>query len=315
MVPIDNIKHLFSPLPTAIAAVIFSCLWFAGRIDSHTPNFTPDQRQKSAVLITGASRGIGKAAALHLSSLGYTVFGNVRSQSSYDKLIASNSERTAAATGKIIPIKFDVAQDQDMGTAVTEIEKTCKESGLDFVGIINNAGINPEGDAIAKSYMEKDAKGPENKLADTATVTRVMETNVVGCFRVTRSFLPILAKEKGRVILIGSYFGTLAGPIGLSHVAYESSKHALEGLADGLRRGLKKEGIRVSLIKPGNIDTDMNPLGDKVSPDEVSKDILAALEAKNPRARYYPGTVKGIPTRLLCAVFGLLPAFVTDKLL
>uniref|UniRef100_A0A7S4ATN8 Uncharacterized protein n=1 Tax=Pseudo-nitzschia australis TaxID=44445 RepID=A0A7S4ATN8_9STRA len=303
---IDNIISLvFSPIMAVTTAVLVSSLWFATGGDHQ---YTPEQRGESAVLITGASRGIGKAMALHLSSLGYTVFGSVRSQSSFDEL-------AGAAKGKIIPLKFDVTEDEDIGVAVTNIEQICKERGLEFVGIINNAGINPEGDRIAKALVEKDAKPLDNILADTATVTRVMNTNVIGCFRVTRAFLPILTKEKGRVILVGSYFGTLAGAIDLPHLAYESSKHALEGLADGLRRGLKKEGIRVSLIKPGNIDTDMNPLGDKISPSVVSLDVLAALEANKPKARYYPGAVKGIPTRLLCAVFGLFPSWITDKLL
>eukprot|EP00536_Pseudo-nitzschia_multiseries_P014340 jgi/Psemu1/214397/e_gw1.688.5.1 len=280
-------------------------------------NYTPDKRRKCAVLITGASRGIGKTVALQLSSLGYTVFGNVRSQSSFDELMARNddAERSTDTAGTIIPLKFDVTDDEGIGAAVTKVNTVCGEAGLDFIGIVNNAAINPEGEDISKSFLDENTKYPDNVLSDSKTVMRVMDTNVIGCFRVTRSFLPLLTKEKGRVILVGSYFGTLAGPLGLPHLAYESSKHALEGLADGLRRGLKDEGIQVSLIKPGNIDTDMNPLGDKVSPQEVSRDILAALEAKKPKARYYPGTVKGIPARILCAIFGLLPSSMTDKLL
>ena len=165
----------------------------------------------------------------------------------------------------------------------------------------------------AKYMLENDGKRPDNILSDSSTVSKVLDTNVVGCFRVTRAFMPILKKEKGRIILIGSYFGSLAGAIGLSHLAYESSKFALEGLADGLRRGLKKEGIRVSLIKPGNIETDMNKSAGEVSADVVSRDVLTALEAKKPKDRYYPGTIKGISSKVLCRVFAILPSWLTDK--
>jgi NAD(P)-dependent dehydrogenase (short-subunit alcohol dehydrogenase family) len=68
----------------------------------------------------------------------------------------------------------------------------------------------------------------------------VLDTNVVGCFRFTRAFLPLLKKGDASIVLIGSYFGSIAGAINLSHLAYESSKFALEGLADGIEEGRYK---------------------------------------------------------------------------
>jgi hypothetical protein len=125
-------------------------------------------------------------------------------------------------------------------------------------------------------------------------------------------------------------FGSLAGAIGLPHVYYEASKHALEGLADGMRRGFQQQQqqkqqqnststsllrpVEVSLIKPGNIQTDMNRYGE-VGPDQVTQVVLHALESNHPRHRYYPGTVKGMSSRFLCTVFDILPTWFTDKLL
>lgn len=317
MLLIDTMKLMLSPLTAALTAVLVS-LWFAGRGDSMaTSYYTPEQRRKCAVLITGASRGIGKSTSVYLSSLGYTVFGSVRSQSSFDELMASNNNNNnneqGTTKGKIIPVKFDVTEDKEIEVAVGTIEKACKENGWDFIGIVNNAGINPEGAILNRLHLEKAGKRPENILSDSETVSKTLDTNVVGCFRVTRAFMPILKKEKGRIVLIGSYFGSIAGAVGLYHLAYESSKFALEGLADGLRRGLKKEGIKVSLIKPGNIETDMNEVAGESSVDVVSRDVLTALEAKNPKARYYPGLVKGIYCKILCRFFALFPSWITDK--
>jgi len=315
-----------SPLSVmgSVLAVAVVALYVQRKKEACRSVVSPEMRKRRAVLITGASRGIGKTIALHLSSLGYTVFGSVRSQSSYDSLIAaSNSnEQDEHYSGKIIPVIFDVTKDDQIQNAVTTIEKACKENDLDFVSIVNNAGINPEGDTYAKVLSESTTGGkksvPDNILSDSELVTNVFDTNVVGCFRVTKAFMPLLQKggKKGdsSIVLVGSFFGSIAGALNLSHLAYESSKFALEGLADGLRRGLsKKEGISVSLVKPGNIQTDMNKLAGEVAPVVVANDILAAIEDPNPKARYYPGLVKGTSCKLLCLFFELFPTWITDK--
>jgi NAD(P)-dependent dehydrogenase (short-subunit alcohol dehydrogenase family) len=322
----------------AFIAVVFMQL-FAG--NDRKAHYTVKQRQHSAVLITGASRGIGKTIAAHLSFVGYTVFAGVRSDAAFDEMqkVAAESAATSTpnnnehAKGRIIPIKLDVTSDESVASAVKEVQAKCQELKLDFMGIINNAGINPEGEALAKIYFEssEDAKkdhpdGPKNVLADSAVVTKVLDTNVVGCFRVTKAFTPLLTAPDDqrsttrsttrRVILIGSYFGTIAGALGLPHLAYEASKFALEALADGLRRGFRKDDdyshIGVSLIKPGNIQTDMNKFAGETPPVAVSHDVLTALEAKKASPRYYPGMVKGLPCKQLCDFFALFPTFVTD---
>jgi NAD(P)-dependent dehydrogenase (short-subunit alcohol dehydrogenase family) len=274
-------------------------------------------RNKSAVLITGSSRGIGKALADVLSQMGYTVFGSVRSESSSpSSSLEECTEDKNERHGRIIPVTFDVTSGEQIAKGVLVVEEYLKKKDLQLVAIVNNAGINPEGEAYSKLYFEE-GKRPPNLLADPAVAEAVFATNVIGVARVTRAFQPLLVKEKGqgRIVLIGSYFGTISGGLGLSHLYYESTKFALEALSDGLRRGLKKEGIAVSLIKPGNIDTDMNRHAGESSTDVVSRDVIHAIESKNPRHRYYPGKVKGYPTRLLCFIFAVLPTWLTDGLM
>lgn len=295
----------------AIAAMVFVQLFWGGHTKAQLPTET---RKRSAVLVTGASRGIGKTIAEHLSFVGYTVFGSVRSQASYDELLKANASKKGTL-GSITPVLFDVTNDEEIAKAVKIIQQKCQKENFEFMGIINNAGINPEGERYAKMHYQEQ-KQPDNVLVDGDTALKVLDTNVVGCFRVTKAFLPLLSKERGRIILIGSYFGTIAGALGLAHVAYEASKFALEALADGLRRGLKGDSdyakIKVSLIKPGNIQTDMNEYAGESPPVVVSHDILTALEATRPNSRYYPGLVKGLPCKNLCDFFALLPTFITD---
>jgi NAD(P)-dependent dehydrogenase (short-subunit alcohol dehydrogenase family) len=309
---------------------------------------------RSAVLVTGCSRGIGKHLAETLSLRGYTVLGTVRSQSSY-KALQEKEQQDVATAGRIHPILLDVTDQGQCQKAVEEVRSIMEnqyEPPLQLVGIINNAGINPEGDQWKQTTEEENNKNgennftPSNTLSDPLLAEEVLATNVMGCIRVTHAFVPLLQQQassaagkniaSGRIILIGSYFGSLAGAIGLPHIYYETSKHALEGLADGMRRGFQQQQrqqgqtaaaeqestptttrlrpVDVSLIKPGNIRTDMNDYGE-AGPEEVSKTVLQALESPRPKHRYYPGTVKGMSSYVLCTIFEILPTWLTDKLL
>lgn len=314
----------------AIIAVVLTKLW-GGNSKSVYDN---KMRSQSAVLVTGVSRGIGLMIARNLVFWGYTVYGSVRTKEKYDELIDSQKEAESQREadrakrlqdphrnpnqpepGRIIPVMFDVTDDKAIDDAVKVVQESCKKHKVRLVAIVNNAGINPEGDAITKSYNET-GKAPDNVLTDSQTALQVLNVNVVGIMRVTKAFLPLLDRQRGRIVLVGSYFGTVAGGVGLAHCAYEASKFAVEALADNFRRGVKGDDdgnkIQVSLIKPGNIITDMNTIAGESPTTAVSKDVVMAIEARNASARYYPGTVKGLSCKMVCDFFALLPTVFTD---
>jgi NAD(P)-dependent dehydrogenase (short-subunit alcohol dehydrogenase family) len=357
-----TVMVLSCSLAVAIFSVLAVIFWNhkkAHGISVHTPS-------RSAVLITGCSRGIGKHLAESLAQRGYTVLGTVRSQSSYHELERQLQEQlqapppsgtvtSSSSPGRIYPILLDVTNNDAtyMKKAVESITVILNSHTppLQLVGIINNAGINPEAE-----QWTTNGDTPPNALSDPRLAEQVLSTNVLGCIRITHAFVPLLQQQcvqqqqeqvepsssstanhqnhhskpdtsSGRIVFIGSYFGSLAGAIGLPHVYYEASKHALEGLADGMRRGFQQQQkqqststafvlrpVEVSLIKPGNIQTDMNRYGE-VGPEQVTQVVLHALESKHPRHRYYPGPVKGMSSRFLCTIFDILPTWFTDRLL
>jgi NAD(P)-dependent dehydrogenase (short-subunit alcohol dehydrogenase family) len=305
-----------SAVVVGTAAVAAAALLVRRRRTTAVAQHPPEQ---SAILITGGSRGIGRSTADYLVRRGYTVIVTVRTQAQCDELLAASSSR-------LFPVILDVTNDSHVAPAVQRVQAIldAQKNNLSLVAIVNNAGINPEADEFPR--LRAAGQPIENKLAEPAVALRVLETNVVGVARVTRAFLPLLPTTTsssseaggggsggGRIVNIGSYFGSIAGKVGLAHAYYEASKFALEGLSDNMRRSLSSQGIMVSLIKPGNISTDMNSIGE-VGPEVVARDIEHAIAARHPLPRYYPGKVKGLPTRLPCWMFEMLPTWLTDKL-
>jgi NAD(P)-dependent dehydrogenase (short-subunit alcohol dehydrogenase family) len=183
---------------------------------------------RGAVVVTGASRGIGEACALELSKLGFTVFAGVRKLADGDCL-------KRKACGLIEPVILDVTSSESIAFAVDKVTGVVGEDGLS--GLVNNAGI-----AVA---------GPL-ELLPIEELRRQFEVNVVGQMAVTQAFLPLLRKGKGRIINMGSKEGRMAMPL---VGPYCGSKFAMEALTDALRMELKPWGIGVSIIEPGVIAT------------------------------------------------------------
>jgi NAD(P)-dependent dehydrogenase (short-subunit alcohol dehydrogenase family) len=179
------------------------------------------------ILVTGASSGIGEATAILLAQKGFRVFAAARR-------IVKLKALEGLQGGRITPIALDVADQASIDAAMKAIQA---EAGALF-GLVNNAGVSVTGPA---------------ELVPDAEWRRQFETNVFGLMNVTRAVIPgMRAQRFGRIVNIGSVAGRIASPF---MGAYAASKHAVEGLSDALRRELKPFGIKVSVVRPGFINT------------------------------------------------------------
>jgi NAD(P)-dependent dehydrogenase (short-subunit alcohol dehydrogenase family) len=204
--------------------------------------------QHRAVLVTGASSGIGRACAVDLDARGFHVFAGVRTEHDADSLRAHSS-------GRLKPLMLDITCDEDVARALAAIQEECASTGL--AGLINNAGI------CVAAPME---------LVPIETLRRQLEVNVIGHVAVTQAFLPLLKRGKGRIINIGSTSGRVAGKwVG----PYCASKAALDSITTALRAELLHTGVQVCLIEPGVIAT---PFWEKMlaAEGELAKQLPAA---------------------------------------
>lgn len=178
-----------------------------------------------SVLITGASRGIGRASALALDRAGHDVIAGVRDEEAGRRLAAEASDRLRT-------VRLDVT-DADSVRAAAELV------GDRLDALVNNAGI---------------AVGGVVEALDMDELRRQLDVNVVGQVAVTQALLPALRAASGRVVFISSVSGRVSAPV---MTPYTASKFALEAIADGLRVELRPWDVRVVLIEPGSIDTDI----------------------------------------------------------
>ncbi|MBW4581941.1 MAG: SDR family oxidoreductase [Tildeniella nuda ZEHNDER 1965/U140] len=199
-----------------------------------------------AILITGASSGIGYGAAKEFVKSGYQVFGSVRNQ--------ADAERLKSEIGSnLIPLLFDVTDTAALQQAVQQVESIVRSKGL--AGVINNAGIATSGPLMHQPLDE---------------IRWQFEVNVLGVIAVTQAFLPLLKARKSttrpsKIINISSVGGKIASPfIG----AYVGTKHAIEGVSHSLRRELQLHGIDVIIIGPGAVNT---PIWEKESAQETDR--------------------------------------------
>lgn len=185
-----------------------------------------------AVLVTGASTGIGAATAHHLAGLGHRVFAGVRSVGDGERLVA---DAPAGAAGTITPVIVDVT---DKATIDAAVERIAGELGsMRFAGVVNNAGVARGGPL---EYL------PLDEWRDQ------LEVNVIGQVAVTQAFLPLIRRGGGRVVFVGSIGGRVGTPL---MGPYCASKFAIEGIAESLRHELHPAGIKVAVIEPGAVRT------------------------------------------------------------
>jgi NAD(P)-dependent dehydrogenase (short-subunit alcohol dehydrogenase family) len=252
---------------------------------------------KGAVLITGASTGIGEATALRLAAGGFVVYAGVRKE-------ADGAALKEKATGSLFPILIDVTDAASIDAARETLMGELGDGGLR--GLVNNAGISG---------------GTPIEFAPMDAIRRMFDVNFFGVIAVIQAFLPQVRKARGRIVVTGSIGGRMSTPF---VAPYSATKHALEALCDAIRLELRPWGINVSLVEPGAIATpiwerstaaSMEQLAQmppealelygnmiarltKISeqqaaagapPDIVARAIEHALTASRPKARYLVG--------------------------
>jgi NAD(P)-dependent dehydrogenase (short-subunit alcohol dehydrogenase family) len=252
------------------------------------------ERANQTVLITGATDGLGKAAALLLAERGYRVFAAGRS-------VEKRSQLDALAKEKKLPLEtleMDVCDDHSVQKGVASILQ--KAGAIDV--LINNAGFVYVG-AVEDLSLED--------------WRRQFETNFFGVIRVTQAVLPKMReRRKGRILMMSSVSGFVTPP---TQGAYSASKHAVEALSNALRHELYSFGIHTILIQPGYIVTNIQNTAmnlaqtyqekfkngpyakiyasyigsasstrakSKTTPEDCARIMLEAIEAPDPKARY-----------------------------
>ena len=241
-------------------------------------------KTEQVALVTGASSGIGAAAARELVGAGFTVYGTSRKA-------AAGEERDG-----VVFLPLDVTDDDSVAGAVREV---LDRSGRVDV-LVNNAGLGIAGAAEESSIEQARA---------------LFDTNLFGLIRMTRAVLPQMREQgSGRVINVSSVLGLVPAPFG---ALYAATKHAIEGYSESVDHEVREYGIRVLLVEPAYTRTSFDanailadeplPLyerrrevqdvvlaeaikgGDE--PSVVGEAIVAAATDARPKLRYPAGTL------------------------
>jgi NAD(P)-dependent dehydrogenase (short-subunit alcohol dehydrogenase family) len=247
-----------------------------------------------SVVITGASGAVGTELTKALSAGDWQVFAGVRSPE-----VAARLERSAES---VTAVQLDVTDQDSVRVAAGKVAERLGDQGL--TALVNNAGI------IVQGPLE---------LVRPESLRRQFEVNVLGPMAVTQAFLPFLRRAGGTLVNVGAATGRvtvpMAGPI-------SASKTALESLTNALRMELKHQGIKVTIIEPGAMETpifdkaaasaaadgfagskatqrlyeraiaaaDESMSGMRMAPvDGLVRTVVKAVSARNPRSRYVVG--------------------------
>jgi len=250
------------------------------------PEFAAAQNAQKAVLITGASTGIGRNMAETLAAEGHFVYAGARKQADLDELNAIDN---------IQAIRLDVTVHEEIDAAV----ETIRKEGRGLYGLVNNAGVSVSGPLIE---------------IDEDDMQFQMDVNLFGPYRVSKAFAPLIIESHGRITTTGSISGILSGVL---YGPYSMSKHAMEAFTDSLAAEMAKFDVQVSVIEPGNynsaiVSTKLRRMAERdqtadgslyveeierllerpadrsiyKEPDEVSAALMHAMFDKNPKRRY-----------------------------
>ena len=245
-------------------------------------------------MVTGASTGIGAATCRHLAGLGLDVLAGVRRD--------EDAQRAESWSPRIRAVRLDVTDPGDVAALVTEVAAAPSR----LRALVNNAGVAVVGPVEALTVDDW---------------RQQLEVNVLGQVAVTRALLPSLIEARGRVVMISSIGGRVAGPL---FGPYSASKFAIEALTDVLRQEVGPLGVGVVAIEPGAIATPIWERGrvagdsrwatvepavrhryarlveavreladrgarDGLPPEAVAEVVARALRVRRPRTRYLVG--------------------------
>lgn len=265
-----------------------------------------------AVVVTGASTGIGAACVAELHQRGYHVFAGIRKSEDGERLQREIS-------GNVEPVRIDVQDEASIRKAADFVAERVGEGGLR--GLVNNAGI------VISLPME---------FFPLDEFRRQMEVNLTGQIAVTQACLPLLRRSRGRIVNISSLTARVSAPFS---GAYSASKCALESVSAAMRMELKPWDIDVICIEPGSVATPLwtkstdtakeivetlpeeaealygerhQTFGERaletgargIPPSHVAQAVIRALEVRKPRTRY----VVGWDARFVLLVAKFLPA-------
>jgi NAD(P)-dependent dehydrogenase (short-subunit alcohol dehydrogenase family) len=246
---------------------------------------------RRVALVTGASAGIGEAAARSLVGAGFTVYGTSRRA-------VAGEERD-----DVVLLPLDVTDDESVASAVREV---LGRSGRIDV-LVNNAGLGVAGAAEESSIEQARA---------------LFDTNLFGSMRMTRAVMPHMRKQgRGRIINVSSVLGFMPAPF---MALYAASKHAIEGYSESLDHEVREQGVRVLLVEPAytktSFDTNAIPadeplpvyarrrevldvlMGEAIKagdePSVVGEAIVAAATDSRPKLRYPAGPLAGRVSKL-----------------
>jgi NAD(P)-dependent dehydrogenase (short-subunit alcohol dehydrogenase family) len=271
-----------------------------------------------SVVVTGASTGIGRAAALRLDAKGWRVFAGIRKEADAESLRGEGSQR-------LTPLILDVTDSAQIAAAAEQVTSEVGGDGLD--GLVNNAGIAVPGPLEALPIDD---------------FRRQVEVNLTAQVAVTQAMLPAIRSARGRIVFITSIGGRMAFPM---FGAYHAAKFGLEAVGDVFRQELRPWGIEVAIVEPGSIATEIWDRGQEeaaafvagasdeqerlygqaiaayrevarrtgergIPPERVAKAIEHALSSRRPRTRY----LVGLDAKSQARLKAILPTRLVDRM-